>query len=353
MKFNENENLKEEAIKILKEREDKAEAIQEVIDLALNSKYGELIEEIQNAAKKAETDKEYAKTLGLRNLSETETKFYEKIIVNQSVTANQEDIIPTSIIDLTLEDVRTSAPILNLINFAPSDVKRWIVAEKTGKHVWGSLTGNIQGELTPQIESLIVELSKLTVFLVIPKALKDLALPYVDKYFRAILEEELRDGIIDGYLNGEGKDQPIGIYNKIDEVDGSSHKNKPKQLAEVKGFSPKQLAPVKKYLTNNGKRTIDKLYLICNPADEADYVAPALYDKVGNMVSFTIAGKYTMGFSGFNITEYDQTKAMEDANVLIGKVYGNGRAVDDNVAYAVDVTKFEEFIPEIKTIVTP
>ncbi len=369
MKFNENENLKQKAIEILNEREDKAAAIQEVIDLALNEKYGELIEEIQSAAKKAETDKEYAKTLGLRNLSEKETKFYEKVIVNQALTANQEDIIPTSIIDLTLENVRTESPILNLINFAPADVKRWIVADKTGNHVWGSLTGNIDGELSPKIESLVVELSKLTVYLVIPKAIRDLSLPFVDKYFRAVLEEELRNGVADGYLNGEGKDQPIGIYNKIKEVDGSSQKNKPKDTIEVKGFSPKQLAPVKKALTNDGKRTIDKIYLICNPADEADYVAPALYDRLGNMISsyknlevisepmnkqgkaiFTIAGKYTMGFSGFNVKEYDQTKAMEDADVLIGKAYANGRAVDDNVAIAIDVTKLEEFIPEIKTI---
>ena len=42
---------------------------------------------------------------------------------------------------------------------------------------------------------------------------------------------------------------------------------------------------------------------------------------------------------------------LDDADVLIGKAYANGRAVADNIAYIFDVTKLEEYIPTIKTIV--
>ena len=45
------------------------------------------------------------------------------------------------------------------------------------------------------------------------------------------------------------------------------------------------MAPIKKKLCNNGKRKIDEIFIICNPADEADYVAPALYDREGRLVS--------------------------------------------------------------------
>ena len=138
----------------------------------------------------------------------------------------------------------------------------------------------------------------------------------------------------------------------------------------ITNFSPKGLAPVKSYLTNGGKRIIDKLYLICNPEDEANYVAPSLYDYEGNMKSsfknievvqctenpkgkaaFTLDKKYTMGMHGFEITKYEETMALDDADVLIGKAYANGRAVADNIAYIFDVTKLEEYIPTIKTIV--
>ena len=57
--------------------------------------------------------------------------------------------------------------------------------------------------------------------------------------------------------------------------------------------------------------------------------------------------KYVMGFSGFSVNEYDQTKALEDADVVIGKVYANGRATDDNTAYVFDVTKLEEYVKNV------
>ena len=57
-----------------------------------------------------------------------------------------------------------------------------------------------------------------------------------------------------------------------------------------------------------------------------------------------------MGLSNLGIKEYDQTMAMDDADVVIGKGYANGRAVDDNVAFIFDVTKLEEYIPAVKTV---
>ena len=60
--------------------------------------------------------------------------------------------------------------------------------------------------------------------------------------------------------------------------------------------------------------------------------------------AFTIAGYYTMGTTGVRVNEYDQTKAMENADLIIASCYANGRAVDDNVAVIFDVTKLEEYV---------
>ena len=49
------------------------------------------------------------------------------------------------------------------------------------------------------------------------------------------------------------------------------------------------------------------------------------------------------------MNEYDQTKAMDDADLIIGKAYANGRAVDDNCAVVFDITKLEEYIPVVLT----
>lgn len=112
--------------------------------------------------------------------------------------------------------------------------------------------------------------------------------------------------------------------------------------------------------TNNGKRVVDKLYLICNPSDEAEYVDPCMYGEAltGGYVNksfidiekivdancpkgkaaFTIAGYYTMGTTGVRVNEYDQTKAiMDDYEQLKNKPRLNGKEISGDM-YETDPT---------------
>ena len=374
MKINETKmkQAQEEALKILQESEDKSQAVLDAIDKIASVQNEELIAEIKEQAKRAESDAAYAKSLNLRVLSKEEKDFYEKFKdIKQAITADQIDILPTSIVDVTMENVKKESGILSDVNFAPADVKKWFSAEKSGTYAWGALTAAITGELSAEIESLDIEVNKLSVYLVIPKAISDLALPFVDRYFTAILQEALNDGLEYGYLQGKGKNEPIGIYKQIESVnEDQTHKDKTVNTT-LTNFTPKGLAAAKKYLSKNGLRTFDRLVLYCNPNDEADYVAPAIYDSEGRLISsyknltvktsannpqgkaaLVIPNKYTMGLSNFGIKEYDQTKALDDADLVIGKGYANGRAVDDNVAFIFDVTKLEEYVQPVKVVGT-
>lgn len=134
MKINETKmkQAQEEALKILQESENKAEAIVEAMEKINEVQYDELIQEIVEQSNKAESDKEYAKTIGLRTLSKEEKEFFEalKNDPRQAVTGNQIDILPTTFIDVTLEDIKKESKLLNYINFAPANVKKWITASK-------------------------------------------------------------------------------------------------------------------------------------------------------------------------------------------------------------------------------
>lgn len=374
MKFNETKmkQAQEEALKILQEKEDKAEAIVEAMEKINSAQYEELIAEIQEQSVKAESDAEYAKTLELRTLSKEEKDFYEALKdVKQAVNGNQIDILPTAIVDVTLEDIKKESGILKYINFAPANVKKWITASKTGTYSWGALTEKIKGELTASFAVLDMEVSKLTAYMIIPKAIRDLALPFIDKYFREVLKEQLNDGLEFGALQGTGKNEPIGMYKQIASVnEDGTHKDKTVNT-DLTSFKPKTLAGMKKYLTKNGNRTIDKLILVCHPNDEADYIAPAIYNDEGKLIAsyknlevitcannpqgkalVFIPQKYTMGLTGLGFKEYDQTLALDDADVIIGKVYSNGRASDDNIAYVFDVTKLEEYVQKVAVVGT-
>lgn len=359
--------LQKKVMELLDTSENKSEAIYQAADMIVSAKYQKLIAELTEQNARAAADEDYRKSLGLHVLSKEEKEFYEKFKdIKQAITAQQIDILPTSIIDRTLDDVKRNSDVLTLVQFAPADVKKWLVAEHSGQAVWGDLTAAITGELSATFSALNIEQHKLTVYMVIPKAIRDLALPFVDRYFTAILAEAMQDGLVKGYLEGNGKTGPIGIMKQIEtfKEDGTADDKTP--LTTITKFSPKGLAEVRKTLTNEGMRTVSELHLICNPLDEAEYVDPALYGEAltggyrntsfmpivkhvdkncpqGKAI-FTIPNVYVMGATSVRMDEYDQTKAMDDADLIIGKCYANGRAVDDNCAVVFDVTKLEEYV---------
>ena len=373
-----NKELQQKVKELLDGAEDKSAAIYEAAEMIINAKHDTLIKELVEQNAKAAADESYRKSLGLHTLSKEESEFYEKVKggVYQAITAKQIDIMPTSIVDRTLEDVKKASDILTLVNFAPADVKHWITGEHSGKAAWGTeLTSEITGELSATIKGIDLEQHKLTVYMVIPKAISDLALPFVDKYFRAILAEAMQDGLVEGYLNGNGKTGPVGITKKLETFTSTGTAQDKTKLNTIKKFSPKGLKEVRKTLSNKGKRRVTELHLICNPLDEAEYVDPCLYGEAltggyrntsfmpimkhvdancpeGTGI-FTLKGVYTMGTSGVRFDEYDQTKAMEDANLVIGKCYANGRADDDNCAVVFDVTKLEEYVLPVNQVTAP
>lgn len=373
-----NAETKNKIINMLEQAEDKSAAITDAMEMIVSESQQALVDRIVAESRKAEQDAEYKKSLGLRNLSENEKKFYEMLQAGakMAVTADQIDILPVETIDRVLEDVRTEYPILNngLINFAPANVKHWLTGSKTGGAVWGALTSVLSNsaELSSTIVGLNIEVSKMYAYCIIPKAIRDLEIGYVDRYFRAILQEAMYDGIVSGYLNGDGKVSPIGILRKIASVESDGTHTAKTAVSTLTGFSPLQLAPVLTALSKSGKRAVNALYVIARPTDVYQYVNPALYgDSITggyvtksflpvtvieepnmpeNKAVITIAGAYTMGFSGLKVDEYKETKALDDADLLIAKVYGNGRADDDNTAYVFTPAKLIPYIPQVESV---
>ena len=315
--------LQESYIQKIESAEDKSTAIIGVMEDMMGVVHADIVEKI---LKEAEAGK-ISEKKGFRPLSENEKKFYSVLKggAKQAVTADQIDIIPVETVDWTLNEVKQASPILSLVNFAPANVKKWLVASKTGAAVWGNLTDTLTAELTATITATNMDVFKLHAFCVIPKAIRDLEIGYVDRYFTAILAEAMQDGAVSGYLNGDGKTAPIGITKQINQMNtGGDHKAKT-TISTITGFSPKQMAPVLTTLSHGGLRPVSKVYLLCNPLDRYQYVNPALYgDSItGGYVTksfldleviedanvtqgkgiFTMAGLYTMGFQGVQVTE--------------------------------------------------
>lgn len=360
---------RDELLAQLNGSENKPAAIYDMVANMMASEHEDLINSILSQAAVDRANASHDATRGFRPLSANEKKFYEALKKGpeefyMSVKADQVNILPVETIDYTLNEVKKASGVTNLINFTPVGVKKWLFGSKTGTAAWGNLTDAITSELTATLTAQSMDAFKLSAFVVIPKAIRELEIGYVDTYVMAILKEAMEDGIVKGYLNGDGKTAPIGIMRQINstDTDGTA---KPKTAVVMKSFSPKDMAAVLKVLTHNGLRKVSEIAVICNPLDELDYVNPALYvDSIvagytkksavpvtvysdvnvaqGSAV-ITMPGMYTMGFQSVKIDEYKETKALDDADLIIAKAYANGRAVDDDAAVVIDVTKLEEY----------
>ena len=349
--------------------DDKSKAIAEGMETLAAAHDEDLINQIVEEANRQQTE-DYRRSVGIRSLTKEETDFVQAVkagpdAYRQSVTAAQADIIPTTYIDRTLADIKADSGILSLVNFAPVGVHKWLFGAGTGAAVWGDLTAAVTGEITATITAMNLDVHKMTAYIVVPKAIRELETGYVDKYLSAKLAEVLHDGAVAGYLTGNGKTGPIGIMNQIAKYTASGTAAAKDKVATVTSMSPSGLAPALKTLSHGGLRRVSQVYLLCNPLDEIQYVNPALYgDSVqGGYVKktavpmtviadanipagsgiLTLAGRYTMGFSGIKIDDYKETKALDDADVIIGKAYGNGRADDDDTAVVFDVTKLQPY----------
>lgn len=369
-----NDALKNEIVQLINNAEDKNEAVFEAIDKVVTAQYSDLINQLVAENEQAAHDADYRKALNLPVLSKDEKAFIQAIKVNpkQAVSANQVDIIPTETINRTMEALHQDSDVLSLVNFAPANVKKWLSGAYSGAAVWGELTAAVTAELTASISAVDFEVNSLLAYIPVPKAIRELADDFAMKFFVAVLSQAMRDGLEAGYINGNGKNAPIGLTKKIDAVNqDGTHQNKTK-LTTITKFSPKGLAPVRTALTNNGKRNVPFIALICNPADEAAYIDPALFGEKpeggyknvsfveikkyptpncpeGTAI-FTIPNHYIMGLRNVRIDEYKETKALEQLDLFIGSAYGNGRADDDNVAVVFDPTELEEYIPAFRAV---
>lgn len=128
MKFNKVDKATLEKAKEILEKakvEDKSQAILEAVELINEASNKDLIEQILKESANANAKAQNFNKLGLRQLSDEENKFYDalKTNVRQAIDGKQIDMIPTTIIDNTLVDVKKASDLLSLVSFAPADVK--------------------------------------------------------------------------------------------------------------------------------------------------------------------------------------------------------------------------------------
>ena len=232
---------------------------------------------------------------GYRQLTSKETKWYEKVIKalkssepKQAFTAiigsdNEDDLMPTTIIEDVYKNLKEEHPLLQAINFQyVGYITKWILNDHTTqKAVWGKITAEIVKEITSSFKVIDVNQNKLSAYAIIENGMLDLGPVFLDGYIRAVLAEALYVGIEEAIVAGTGVDQPIGLIKDIHEgVAFSTETGYPdKEKVVVTSFAPAEYGPLLARFakTEKGKkRRFTEVGLICN---QNDYLTPSVTSR--------------------------------------------------------------------------
>lgn len=332
---------------------------------------------------------------GYRQLTSKEKKWYNKLtdalksanpkqaFVDLIGSENEDDLMPTTIIEDVYKNLKDEYPLLKAINFQyVKYATKWIMNDHSAQNaVWGAITDEIAKEITSAFKVVDMKQNKLSAFAKIELGMLDLGPTFLDGYIRAVLSEAIMGGLELAIVAGTGVNQPIGLIRDIHMgVSFDTSTGYPAKAATpIKAFTPKEYGDVLALLATqeNGKqRKFKSVGLICNQTDYLTKIMPATTalsgsaQYVNNLFPFATnvyvsnavdAGKavlfiekdYFLGMGGDKngVIEYsDEYKFIEDMRYFKIKQYGMGRAFDNTSAVYLDISNLDPAYITVKNV---
>ena len=335
---------------------------------------------------------------GFRQLTQRETKWYEKFI-NAARSSNpkqafttllgsdvEDDLMPETIFEDVYKHLEEAHPLLAAIGVTHVGYStKWVQNDHTKQRaVWGEVNSEITKEITSAFKTVDVTQNKLSAFAAIQLDMLDLGPVFLDAYIRRCLMEAMSCGLEYGIVKGTGLNEPIGLIRDIhDGVSYSTSTGYPaKSKIVVTDFSPKTYGGLVAKLaqTESGKmRRVGKIGLLVNPVDYYKKIVPAttvmgsdgLYradvlpvpttiiqttelDEGDAVLFLTEEYELYAGGRRAGAIEYsDDYKFLEDMRYFKVKQHATGKAYDDNCALYLDISNLEEMYVTVKNIAEP
>lgn len=327
-------------------------------------------------------DQQVLASRGVRQLTSTEKKYYEKLIdafksenPKQALT-NPEIVMPETVLDAVFDDLQTQHPLLSHISFTNTRgaIKFLFSMNDFQKAVWGKLCAKITEEIEASFSEIDMTLMKLSAFIPVCEAMLDLGPVWLDSYVRQILYEALANGLEDGIINNLNTTTgPVGMIANMTTGSGGvgAATFTAKTATPITDLQPATLGAqlAKLAVDAAGKaRAIRDVILIVNPTDYFTKVFPATTVMngagvyVNNVLPYPMtiiqsaavaSGKAVLGlgykyFMGIGMDpragriEYsDEFKWLDDERVYKIKLYANGMPMDNNAFQYLDISSLK------------
>jgi HK97 family phage major capsid protein len=314
---------------------------------------------------------------GVHQLTSAEEKFYQGVMGAiksnnpQQAFTSLDTAFPETVIDNVIADIKEAHPLLAAINFTNTTLLTKMIVNKQGAQlaVWGPLDSAITKELSGAIGMINLTLCKLSAFMPISKDMLAVGPAWIDAYVRGVLSEAIALATETAIVTGTGKDEPIGMDRDVsDDVTVTGGVYPKKTPVVVSDFQPTTYGGILAKLAKapNGKtRPVNNVLMLVNPADYFSKVFPATTVRAADgtyshdvmpypttiiqssavaadTAIFGIASKYFMGIgagtTGGKVEYSDEFRFLDDERVYLTKLYGNGRALDDNAFILADIS---------------
>lgn len=355
---------------------------------AMNAWQNEVSDAImaQVAEMSASVDTAVLAQRGTYQLTSEEKAFYNKFIESARADATPAtvitgimDVLPGTVIDRVLSDMRQNHPLLDAIDFQNTAAAVKIVLNKKGSQTatWDVLNTPITKDLAGEIEVLDMTLCKLTAYMYVTKDMLNLGPVWVDAYVRNVLSEALATGLETAIVDGSGDKQPIGMTRNFKGAFNDGYNRK--SATSVPDFGIATYSSLIGTLAKDSKnnyRAISEVILIVNPADYFTKVMPAttaytvngqfennrfpyptkVIQSVGVQSGHAVLGiakNYFMGLGtskGGRIEYDDSYKFLEDLRTYTIRLYGNGRPLDINDFAYLDISAVKAAIPQVAVV---
>ena len=323
---------------------------------------------------------------GVHQLTATEDKFYQGIISAMKSADPRQAFTtlpaayPETIVDNVIADIKEAHPLLAAINFTNTTILTKMIVNKQVAQLaaWGPINSAITKELMGEIGTMDLTLCKLSAFMPISKDMLLLGPAWIDAYVRSVLSEAIAMATEEAIINGTGKDMPIGMNRSVaDDVTVTAGVYPLKTAMSVANLNPLTFGAIagKLAVAPNGKqRPVSNVLLIVSPLDYFTKIFPNTTIRqldgsyaynvfpfpttviqstavTAGTAIFGLADKYFMGIgagtNGGKVEFSDEYKFLEDERVYLSKMYGNGKALDDNAFILADISTMTAAVLEV------
>lgn len=302
-------------------------------------------------------------------LTSAERKYFNAVIEKKGWEGLNE-VFPVTIVEDVLTQIEREHPILSKIDMVPVDGIMKFITAKPGAQTafWGDICEDIRQVILDGFEVKDLTAFKLSGFVVMCKGMIELGpewlATYITRSLYEIMSTSLEMAVVDG--TGTGDKMPIGMTKSLYGVVDGVYQDK--EAVALTDFSAKSLGGIRAALAE-AKADNGQVSVLVNPVTYWVKMFPSLAVQtsdgkwvLSNMPTgeeiitshavpegkaiFGNLKNYFLGVAGaVRIDKYEQTLAIEDLDLYIAKLYGNGSPKSANAFFVADLTNVEGATP--------